>query len=92
MKLYLEQDFLDEHGQWHCIQCGHCCRNVRFLLPRLADENGHCIHLLADNRCAVYGRPERPLMCRNDSDAAYCAKVANNGGNLVDDVPRGSAL
>jgi Fe-S-cluster containining protein len=30
--------------------------------PEPVDENGHCVHLTADNGCAIYDK--RPLICR----------------------------
>lgn len=46
-----------------CTSCGACCRNIRLVhkdWPVKAD--GSCIHLQADNRCAVY--ETRPAVCR----------------------------
>jgi len=37
-----------------------------------------CRHLGADNRCAIYGRPERPMLCKY-FDATSCSYVARFG-------------
>lgn len=50
-------------------QCGACCiaPSISSPLPRmphgkLAGER--CAHLLPDARCELYGKPERPAVCR----------------------------
>lgn len=46
-----------------CTQCGACCRNIRLIHPDWpVKPDGSCIHLQADNRCAVY--ENRPKECR----------------------------
>jgi hypothetical protein len=35
-----------------------------------------CVQLTADNRCALYGRPERPAVCR---DLRPCEEMCGSG-------------
>jgi Fe-S-cluster containining protein len=52
-------------GAFSCNGCGGCCRRVKFLHPDWPTRaDGACIHLTADNRCAIYAT--RPLVCRVD--------------------------
>ena len=55
-------DFLDEQGNWHCIQCTACCVEVRHFEPCLDGGDGVCRYLNDSNDCEVYGN--RPEVCR----------------------------
>lgn len=49
--------------------CGACCIAPRIVQAFHGMPNGKaagepCVHLDADNRCALFGAPERPLFCR----------------------------
>jgi uncharacterized protein len=49
-----------------CNGCGGCCRRVRNIHPDWPTRpDGACIHLTADNRCAIYEK--RPMVCRVDA-------------------------
>ena len=79
-------DFLTDTGDWHCTQCGHCCK-IMHLVPELTHlDRGDsvCVHLSEENQCNIYDtRPER---CRisvafgNEPDpievAETCYRVA----------------
>ena len=48
--------------------CGACCIAPSISSPIPGRPNGkpagvRCIQLTADNRCAIFGRPERPKVC-----------------------------
>ena len=48
--------------------CGACCIAPSISSPIPGMPNGkpagiRCIQLTADNRCAIFGRPERPKVC-----------------------------
>jgi Fe-S-cluster containining protein len=48
--------------------CGACCIAPSISTPIPGMPNGkpagvRCIQLTADNRCAIFGRPERPKVC-----------------------------
>lgn len=50
-----------------CNKCGLCCRLVRLIDPNWPTRaDGACIHLNADNTCAIY--TTRPLVCRVDAN------------------------
>jgi len=44
-----------------CTRCGACCRRVGDVDPSLGSP---CMHLTADNECAIY--ETRPFFCRVD--------------------------
>ena len=52
-----------------CTGCGLCCRIVRKIkdFPEPIREDGSCVHLTQDNKCAIYG--SRPDVCRLDKMA-----------------------
>lgn len=42
-------------------------------MPHGKPAGVRCVQLTADNRCAIFGRPERPAVCRNlRAEAAMC--------------------
>ena len=50
--------------------CGACCiaLSISSPLPSLPQGKAageRCLHLRADNTCALYGQPQRPPVCRN---------------------------
>lgn len=49
-----------------CTKCGACCRRVGLspFAEDLADRDGSCRHLNADNTCSIY--EQRPDVCRID--------------------------
>lgn len=58
--------------------CGACCIAPSISSPIPGMPQGkpagvRCIQLTADNRCAIFGRPERPAVCsRLRPEAAMC--------------------
>lgn len=51
------------------IGCGACCIAPSISSPIPGMPNGkpagvRCIHLTLDHRCDLYGKPERPEVCR----------------------------
>ncbi len=50
------------------VGCGACCIAPSISSPIPGMPGGkpagvRCVQLTADNRCALYGRPERPAVC-----------------------------
>ena len=46
------------------IGCGACC--VAISISTLRKPAGvRCVHLTADNKCAVWGTPDYPPVCRD---------------------------
>lgn len=48
--------------------CGACCTapSISSAIPGMPDGKPAgvpCIQLMADQRCAIFGRPERPAFC-----------------------------
>ena len=50
------------------VGCGACCIAPSISSPMPGLPNGkpagvRCLHLTTDNRCALFGKPERPAVC-----------------------------
>lgn len=50
------------------VGCGACCIAPSISSPIPGMPHGkpagvRCVQLTADNRCALYGKPERPAVC-----------------------------
>ena len=50
------------------VGCGACCivPSISSPIPGMRDGKPagvRCVQLTADNRCRLYGRPERPAVC-----------------------------
>jgi len=63
----------------HCrAGCGACCTAPSISSPIPGMPHGkpagvRCVQLTDDNRCAIFGRPERPAVCSGlRPDAAMC--------------------
>ena len=60
----------EEAGEMECrAGCGACCIALSISTPIPGMPHGKpagvpCIHLTADYRCALYGKPVRPEVCR----------------------------
>jgi Fe-S-cluster containining protein len=60
------------------IGCGACCiaPSISSPIPGMPDGKPagvRCIQLTDDNRCAIFGRPERPSVCsRLRAEPAMC--------------------
>jgi Fe-S-cluster containining protein len=75
-------DFLNDKGQFECIQCGACCRDIRWVYPNLIKEGckSVCQHLTETNRCSIY--EERPYYCvagnfREEGDDVKIARACS---------------
>jgi Fe-S-cluster containining protein len=52
------------------IGCGACCVELSISSPIPGMPDGkpagvRCVQLTDDNRCRIFGRPERPIVCNN---------------------------
>jgi Fe-S-cluster containining protein len=60
------------------VGCGACCIAPSISSPIPGMPHGkpagmRCVQLTDDNRCAIFGRPERPAVCRNlRAEPAMC--------------------
>ena len=58
-------------SEFECrVGCGACCiapsiETPFFGMPAGKPAGVRCVHLDAQNRCAIFGRPERPRWCRD---------------------------
>ena len=72
--------------------CGACCIAPSISSPIPGMSHGkrageRCVQLLPDNRCAIFGRPERPAVC---ASLRPCAEMC--GTNRVAAMATLSAL
>ncbi len=63
--------------------CGACCIAPSITTPIPGMPNGkpagvRCVQLTEDNRCAIFGRPERPPVC---SGLRPSAEMCRNGAD-----------
>lgn len=60
------------------VGCGACCIAPSISSPIPGMPNGkpagvRCVQLTADNRCAIFGQPERPAICSSlRAEPAMC--------------------
>jgi hypothetical protein len=60
------------------VGCGACCiaPSISSPIPGMPDGKPagvRCVQLTTDNRCAIFGRPERPAVCGNlRAEPAMC--------------------
>jgi hypothetical protein len=52
----------------NCKKCGACCiaPSITTAIPNMPHGKPagvRCVNLTVDNRCALFGRPERPTFC-----------------------------
>jgi Fe-S-cluster containining protein len=52
------------------VSCGACCiaPSISSLIPGMPNGKPagvRCVQLSADNRCLLFGKPERPAVCCN---------------------------
>jgi len=52
------------------VGCGACCIALSISSPIPGMPHGkpagvRCVQLTIDNRCKLFGKPERPAVCRN---------------------------
>ncbi len=74
--------------------CGACCIAPSITSPIPGMPHGkpagvRCVQLTADNRCAIFGRPERPLFCASLQPAAdLCGADAGEAMRLIGELER----
>jgi hypothetical protein len=51
-----------------------------------------CVQLTAENRCAIFGRPERPAVCaRLRAEPAMCGTTRDEALRLIEAMERETA-
>ncbi|MFM1873753.1 MAG: hypothetical protein RL398_3175 [Planctomycetota bacterium] len=74
--------------------CGACCIAPSITTPFFGMPNGkrageRCVHLAADLRCTIFGRPERPQWCRDlRPEPSMCGNDANEAMTILDRLER----
>jgi len=76
--------------------CGACCIapsiNTPFYgMPEGKPAGVRCVHLLADYRCALFGRPERPAACgRFQAEPDSCGRDRFEALSILSDLEEAS--
>jgi Fe-S-cluster containining protein len=74
--------------------CGACCiaPSINSPIPGMPfgkPAGVRCVQLTADNRCAIFGRPERPLFCATLMPAEdLCGTDAADALRLIGEMER----
>jgi Fe-S-cluster containining protein len=77
--------------------CGACCTAPSITSPLPGMPNGkpagvRCVQLADDNRCLVFGRPERPAFCAGLQPAAdMCGASREHAILWLDELERATA-
>ncbi len=77
--------------------CGACCIAPSINTPYAGMPNGkpagvRCIHLMADYRCALFGKPERPKACGQfQAEPDYCGADRTEALRILTDLEEWSS-
>ncbi|MCH8529678.1 MAG: YkgJ family cysteine cluster protein [Saccharospirillum sp.] len=77
--------------------CGACCiapsiNRPFFGMPSGKPAGVRCVHLLADFRCALFGRPERPAVCAEfQAEESICGQNRQEALRIITDLEQWSA-
>ncbi|MBX9573329.1 MAG: YkgJ family cysteine cluster protein [Candidatus Obscuribacterales bacterium] len=69
--------------------CGACCIAISISSPIPGMPDGkpagtRCIHLADDNRCQLFGKPERPAICSSFQPSAdFCGATRSDVFRLI---------
>lgn len=72
------------------VGCGACCiaLSISSPIPGMPDGKPagvRCVQLTEDNRCAIFGRPERPEVCnRLTPMAEMCGETFEDAMQVLD--------
>jgi uncharacterized protein len=78
-------------------QCGACCIAPSITSPIPGMPNGkpagvRCVQLTADERCAIFGHPDRPAFCaRLKPTAEMCGDAREHALQWLGDLERATA-
>ncbi len=78
------------------IGCGACCIAPSITTPFFGMPDGkpagvRCVHLDQDNRCGIFGRPERPAWCADlRAEPSMCGESTEQALRILDDLERGT--
>ncbi|WP_151758505.1 YkgJ family cysteine cluster protein [Dictyobacter vulcani] len=71
------------------VGCGACCiaPSISSPLPGMPDGKPagvRCVNLTRDNRCQLFGKPERPAVCTSfQADREVCGQSAHEAHQLI---------
>ncbi len=76
------------------VGCGACCIALSISSPIPGMPNGkpagvRCVQLSDDNRCRLYGKPERPEVCsRLSPSREMCGETADDALRYLTELER----
>ena len=70
------------------IGCGACCiaPSISSNIPGMGAKPAgvRCIHLTEDNKCAIFGKPERPAVCSGfQTEELFCGKTREEAMKIL---------
>lgn len=74
--------------------CGACCIAISISSPLPGMPGGkpagvRCVNLTDDNRCAVFGKPERPPVCRGyRAEASFCGATREEAMEILSEFEK----
>lgn len=77
--------------------CGACCIAPSISgplpgMPKGKPAGEHCLHLMNDMRCAIFGQPERPAVCASfKAMADVCGDSKEQAIWLITELERATA-
>ena len=78
------------------VGCGACCIAPSITTPFFGMPDGkpagvRCVHLDHNNRCGIFGRPERPAWCADlRAEPSMCGESPEQALRILDDLERGT--
>lgn len=85
----------DDGGYMECRPgCGACCVAISISSPLPGMPDGkpagvRCVNLTDDNRCAIFGKPERPPVCRGyRAEPDFCGKTREEAMEILSELEK----
>lgn len=82
-------------GCFECrMGCGACCVAISISSPLPGMPGGkpagvRCVNLTDDNRCAIFGKPERPPVCRGyRAELAFCGTTREEAMEILTELEK----
>lgn len=74
--------------------CGACCVAISISSPLPGMPEGkpagvRCVNLTDDNRCAIFGTPERPPVCRGyQAEPSFCGATREEAMEILSELEK----
>ncbi len=74
------------------VGCGACCiaPSISTPMPKMPmgkKAGERCLHLMNDNKCELFGKPERPPVCLGfKAEELFCGKSREEAMKILSDL------